>query len=542
MNIFTITKTTLMKKLFAVNTLKSLFLAVFAFFYLNSPAQNNVGIGTNTPHSSAVLDVTATDKGLLIPRLTTLQRNAIPAPATGLLVYDTDYIQFWYFDGTQWVPLTGSGGLPGPTGPTGPTGVGLTGPAGPTGPTGVGLTGPAGPTGPTGVGLTGPIGPTGVTGPTGSTGQTGLQGVTGPTGITGLAGVTGPTGQTGAIGVTGPTGPVGCATLNRIIKSDGVQGTCTVAPMQESSLGNLGIGTIYPDIDMGLSSTSQIVHIHDPGTTLTDYASLILSTHSTLTDQPTGFLAFAASQVSNERRTGMIGSNTRLGTGLNISGDLTFWTNNDNVITEKMRITPGGFVGIGNTNPLANLEVNGTYAAATAAPLLELVNLTPQAAGVNSEIGFKAGSRWLAAIKAYGVSGTLASLSFWTYSNADRTQLQERMTILDVGNVGIATNTPNSKLQVAGSLALPITTVTTSTVLDGTHYTVLVNSALATTMTLPAAAGCSGRVYVIKNISSGTVTIDPNGAELIDGAATKAVASMVAVMIQSNGTAWYILN
>jgi hypothetical protein len=243
-----------------------------------------------------------------------------------LLVYDTDYDQFWYFDGAIWVPITGSGGTPGPTGPVGPTGVGL---AGPTGPTGMGVAGTTGPTGmigmtgPTGAGIPGPTGPIGITGPTGQTGSTGLTGPTG-TGLTGPAGPTGPTGigltgPTGAIGVTGATGsigatgPVGCATANRILKSDGTMATCTVAPMHESALGNLGIGTIYPDIDMGLSTTSQIVHIHDEGTTLTDYASLILSTHSVLMDQPTGFLAFAASQVSNERRTAMISSNTRTG-------------------------------------------------------------------------------------------------------------------------------------------------------------------------------------------------------------------------------------
>ena len=53
-------------------------------------AQNNVGIGTSNPLPSAVLDLTATDKGVLTPRMTTLQRLSIAAPANGLLVYDTD--------------------------------------------------------------------------------------------------------------------------------------------------------------------------------------------------------------------------------------------------------------------------------------------------------------------------------------------------------------------------------------------------------------------------------------------------------------------
>lgn len=49
----------------------------------------SVGIGTTTPNSSALLDITSTTKGLLMPRMTTVQRNAIVSPADGLLIYNT---------------------------------------------------------------------------------------------------------------------------------------------------------------------------------------------------------------------------------------------------------------------------------------------------------------------------------------------------------------------------------------------------------------------------------------------------------------------
>ncbi|HQV87298.1 MAG TPA: hypothetical protein PLO70_17120 [Chitinophagaceae bacterium] len=52
------------------------------------PAQG-VGIGTTNPNSSALLDITSTTKGLLMPRMTTAQRNAIVSPAEGLLIYNT---------------------------------------------------------------------------------------------------------------------------------------------------------------------------------------------------------------------------------------------------------------------------------------------------------------------------------------------------------------------------------------------------------------------------------------------------------------------
>jgi hypothetical protein len=162
---------------------KSLFIALLIAI-LSAQAgfsQQNVGIGTNTPDGSSILDLTATDKGVLVPRMTTVERIAIATPATGLLVYDNDFMQFWYFDGTQWVPL--QSGAQGPTGPTGPIG-----------PTGVnGLQGVTGPTGDQGL-----QGIQGVTGPSGDQGLQGLQGVTGPTGDVGLQGVQGPTGADGA--------------------------------------------------------------------------------------------------------------------------------------------------------------------------------------------------------------------------------------------------------------------------------------------------------------------------------------------------------
>lgn len=83
-----------------------LFLSVFVINILK--AQNNIGIGTTAPNAKAVLDVSATDKGFLLPRLTTAQRTAInPTGNTdaGLLVYDTNDNLYYFWDATQWVPF-----------------------------------------------------------------------------------------------------------------------------------------------------------------------------------------------------------------------------------------------------------------------------------------------------------------------------------------------------------------------------------------------------------------------------------------------------
>jgi hypothetical protein len=49
-----------------------------------------VGIGTTTPEASAALDITSTTKGLLLPRMTATQRDAISSPAQGLIIFCTD--------------------------------------------------------------------------------------------------------------------------------------------------------------------------------------------------------------------------------------------------------------------------------------------------------------------------------------------------------------------------------------------------------------------------------------------------------------------
>ncbi len=65
----------------------------------------NVGIGTPTPDASAILELSATDKGLLVPRLTTAQRNAIAAPAEGLIIYNLDTKCLEVYSDTMWVNL-----------------------------------------------------------------------------------------------------------------------------------------------------------------------------------------------------------------------------------------------------------------------------------------------------------------------------------------------------------------------------------------------------------------------------------------------------
>ncbi|MFY7945154.1 MAG: DUF7151 family protein, partial [Crocinitomicaceae bacterium] len=65
-------------------------------------AQQNVSISDvpATPNPTSVLDVSSTTKGMLMPRMTTAQRNGIVGPANGLLVYDTDVNCVMYYSTT----------------------------------------------------------------------------------------------------------------------------------------------------------------------------------------------------------------------------------------------------------------------------------------------------------------------------------------------------------------------------------------------------------------------------------------------------------
>ncbi|MEK7255947.1 MAG: hypothetical protein AAB316_14445, partial [Bacteroidota bacterium] len=90
----------------------SLLCCLAACFHLLSQSYIEQSLSVNgtggAADASALLDVSATDKGVLVPRMTTAQRNAIASPATGLLVFDINTNGFWFFNGAAWQSI-GSG-------------------------------------------------------------------------------------------------------------------------------------------------------------------------------------------------------------------------------------------------------------------------------------------------------------------------------------------------------------------------------------------------------------------------------------------------
>ncbi|MDC1432322.1 DUF1566 domain-containing protein [Polaribacter sp.] len=90
--------------------MKQIFMFLAAVL-LTVSTYGQVGIGTTNPDASAALEITSSTKGVLIPRMTEAQRDAIPSVATGLMIYQTDgTVGFYYYNGSSWtnVGITGA--------------------------------------------------------------------------------------------------------------------------------------------------------------------------------------------------------------------------------------------------------------------------------------------------------------------------------------------------------------------------------------------------------------------------------------------------
>ena len=84
------------------------FFTLLAAVLITATTYAQVGINIETPDASAVLDVTSTTAGFLMPRMTNAQRQAISNPAAGLQVFVTDFEggRFMFYDGTEWGTLS----------------------------------------------------------------------------------------------------------------------------------------------------------------------------------------------------------------------------------------------------------------------------------------------------------------------------------------------------------------------------------------------------------------------------------------------------
>lgn len=82
------------------------FFTLLAAVFLTATTFAQVGINNENPDASAALDITSSTGGLLVPRMTAAERDAISPAATGLMVYQTDATAgFYYYNGSSWTEV-----------------------------------------------------------------------------------------------------------------------------------------------------------------------------------------------------------------------------------------------------------------------------------------------------------------------------------------------------------------------------------------------------------------------------------------------------
>jgi hypothetical protein len=416
----------------------------------------------------------------------------------------------------------------GPTGPTGARGAtGANGVNGVTGATGAASTVP-GPTGTTGAASTvaGPTGPTGangatgaastVVGPTGATGPTGLLGSTGVTGPTGAAStVAGPTGPTGSLGPTGATGPLGGPT--------GPTGATGPMGSVAGSTGQIqfnGGGAFAADANLFWDNTNKYLGI---GTSTPTHELEIWS--SSPTNDSTGFVQVFSDASNYSSAVSGYDSYTGQPGGAYALGQLGTYNSIGDMGVRGNAYFSGTTYGVfGSYGPLASpisygylgSDGFGAYGSSTDASVANNYGLYGTATGTATNYGLFATA-----------SGGTTNYAGW---------FDQGNVIVNAGNMGVATSTPNSALEVNGAIATTIKEVTASTTLDNTAEIWYLSTA-PSTFTLPAANTCPNRRYVL--VARGVIITTSVGyIALVSGSSITTVAANTSVEIISDGTNW----
>ena len=195
-----------------------------------------------------------------------------------------------------------------------------------------------------------------------------------------------------------------------------------------------------------------------------------------------------------------------------------------------MKFNNNSNVGIGVIDPMEELHIDGIDS--DVAMLLTTLN-----SGNTANDGFYV-----------GISAVDDEVSLINRENSNvviGTNNTERMIITNDGKVGIGTVSPNSKLEVNGSISTAISSVSGDVTLDEGDSVVLINaSSNNRTVNLPTASGATGRKYTIKKIdsSSNSVIIEGYSSETIDLELNLNITSQfVSYDIISDGSNWWVI-
>lgn len=109
--------------------------------------------------------------------------------------------------------------------------------------------------------------------------------------------------------------------------------------------------------------------------------------------------------------------------------------------------------------------------------------------------------------------------------------------------MGVGTSTPNSTLDVRGSLSIGYRTFSAATSAAATDHTLVFTGTTPISLTLPNATTCTGRFYLVKNASSNSsaLTLTTTSSQTIDGLSSWVLSQQYkTVKVVSNGTNWYV--
>ncbi|MFN8253388.1 MAG: tail fiber domain-containing protein [Ferruginibacter sp.] len=207
--------------------------------------------------------------------------------------------------------------------------------------------------------------------------------------------------------------------------------------------GNIGIGTALPAA-YGHGGTNRILQVHNLGTASNSQSHLILSTNASSTSYGSigGITMVAPNTTFSEKRMAYIGS-TFSATG----GDLRFYTNNSNVLSQQMTILSNGKVGIGSTNPLQPLVVAGTAS-----------DIATFDGGNQMYITLSENGAAKGYIGSFLQPNTADDIDFGTHTNNTTGSLHlttlgtARLTVSSAGNIGIGNTNPARPLSFPAAL------------------------------------------------------------------------------------------
>ena len=342
------------------------------------------------------------------------------------------------------------------------------------------------------------------------------------------------------------TGLISLTAANAVLIGTGYAGLGTGVSANTVAIeGNVGIGTIAPNVRLDVLSgsvntaadslTASTMTVTGPNVVFgagANYAGVLnVETNDTLGANVGGSIGFGGRYTGTaQAQWALIKGAKENATDGDIASYLAFGTRAVGTqVTERMRITSTGNVGIGTVSPTVKLQVAGGKILLDNTQGIQIKDATGTARTVLQVDG---GDNLY-------LDSTAAGGDIYLRASGN-----DKLTIKATsGNVGIGTSTPTSKLAVNGALALKSpTTVNAATYTMASTDSSLIITTTNCTITLLSAATYTGRILYIKNITEHSLTSNASNVVPL-GSATAGTAILAATagkfaMLQSDGTNW----